>query len=497
LVFDILKNKDTGEVTHIFKASKCIGMDSTYVGNLNIAPKGNPKTCLKDFQRFMQDEIYGTPLELSVITGLSSVLVGFLNKEVQCSNLVTSLYGTTSMGKSTFATVAVSMGADPFDKPTEGQSLFFNFHGTDNEILARLVGNHGITVVFDESTKYKGKDLVHLAYCMEDGTEKGRLTREGKTQPRGKYNTSIILTGEMPICGKGNQNAGQGVRIMEYGNILWTRDGNHSKRVKDFALNNYGWQTPCLAKYVIKKGKPYVLKLFEANRDVYLSKSKSNDACTHRMSIRYSLLLTTLQLANECMGLNLSYDYVLNMLVENEYTTSDNRNIGKKSYDYLVQLFNSHPDKFSVALNRNLILDARGETWGIQDPQRDVLTSVGGNYRTIIWFSELKFKELLEKKNFESAEVVLACLKKHEYLDCPSDRYYRERKITAKGSHARVYGIKLYDSSDVDSKQELKQQLHDLDMLKKQYYDEKTTGKDELGTPVKSSVHKTKTLRKA
>jgi hypothetical protein len=71
--FDTVTDKDTGEVTHLFKHSKCIGMKSSYVGAYDIAPTGG----MRGFRAFLHENVYGTPLQLAVVVGLAGVLVGF------------------------------------------------------------------------------------------------------------------------------------------------------------------------------------------------------------------------------------------------------------------------------------------------------------------------------------------------------------------------------------------------------------------------------------
>jgi len=464
--FDTMTDTDTGKVTHIFKCHETLpmGTGSTYVGAYDIKPKGDK---LKGFREFLQENVYGKPLELAVVVGLVGVLVGFISKEIQCPNIVTSVYGTSSMGKSTFAILAVSMGSNP-DEYAE-YTLFRSFDGTDNSLMKGFIGNYGYPTCLDEASRYRGKDLSAFVYNMEAGTEKQRLTREAKMQKRGTYHTSIITTAEKSIINRNSQNAGEAVRSLEFGSIPWTDDANHSERVKEYALNNYGRPIIHLANAVLKLGKAEVIRRFKDNRQTYLSKGKVNDAFTYRMSIKYALLLTTLQLANECMKLNLSYDYVMDMLVESEYATSGKRDLKMKAYDYLVQTFNINIDKFSVVLNRNYIFGTRGQTWGIQDPQCNVFKDRVGKYRTIVYFSEEMFERILREGNFEDTSVVLKQLNESGYLHCQKDgKRYHVRKITGTGSPLKVYGIKLYDSPDMDSDEALKYQLHELDTLKVQ-----------------------------
>ena len=465
--FDTIMNKDTGKVEPIFKCHESLpmGTGSTYAGTYDIKPKGNK---LVGFRKFLQENVYGTPLELAVVIGLVGVLIGFITKEVQCPNIVTSIYGKSSSGKSSFAMLSISMGSNP-DEHAENP-LFRDFYGTDNSLMGSLDGNFGYPICFDEANRYQGKDLSAFVYNMEAGTSKQRMTREAKMQKRKIYHTSVITTAEMSIINRNSQNAGEAVRSLEFGNISWTRDAAHSERIKEYALNNYGRPIIHLANKVITLGKAEVIRRFKENRKTYLAKGKVNDEFTHRMSIKYALLLTTLQLANECMELDLSYDLVMDMLVDNEYETSGKRDLKMKTYDYLVQTFNVNIDKFSIALNRNLIFSARGQAWGIQDPQRRIFVDNCGKYRTIVYFSEQTFERILREGNFEDTSVILKQLNESGYLHCQKDgKRYHLRKTSANGSQAKVYGIKLYDDSDMDSDEALAEQLHELDLLKKKH----------------------------
>jgi hypothetical protein len=216
-------------------------------------------------------------------------------------------------------------------------------------------------------------------------------------------------------------------------------------------MENYGLPVLHLAKHIKKLGRAEVLRRFRENRKAFIAKSKSNDGFTYRLSVRYAILITTLQLANEAMKLELSYDFLLNTLVQNEVETADRKDLAVKAYDYLLEVANVHSDRFSFSCNRSQIISPAKETWGIKVYLDKVESIQGRKYKTIIYFAVEKFKELLEKGKFEDSGVVIKKLKDGGYLDFEKGKNIRTRKITFGGNPIPVYGIRIFDPEETEA----------------------------------------------
>ena len=298
--FDLMETPE-GELVPVFKGHEGLGgLESEYKGKLSIKPKGR----FKDFRAFCKEHINDTPLVLAIALGLSATLVGLLGEELQSGSLIAHLSNDSSTGKTTAAKLAVSMGSLPSFHAEH--SLLNDYDGTEGALLATLLDNRGFPAVFDEANMSDTRDFSKFIYRLASGRGKRRLTKDGKQKDIETYLTTIISTGEKNLTQDSNQNTGKEIRVMTFSNIVWTKDAQHAELVNAFVQNNYGWPLYYLAKYLLQIGYAEVMKRYEANRAIFIEKSRVNDNFTGRLSVKYSLVLTAIELANACMGLELS-----------------------------------------------------------------------------------------------------------------------------------------------------------------------------------------------
>ena len=92
---------------HLYCNDKHI--NSTYAGSLKIEPQGS----FEAWRRMVNQEVLGSKLEVILASALSAVTFDFVNDIFPTENLIISLYGGSSTGKSTALNLAVSTGALP------------------------------------------------------------------------------------------------------------------------------------------------------------------------------------------------------------------------------------------------------------------------------------------------------------------------------------------------------------------------------------------------
>lgn len=438
--FDILEMQ-SDKTKPVFKGYMALGMESTYNGKLPIKPKGK----FKDLQKFVKKHINGSPLSTAFAIGLSAAIVGFLGDSLQCENLVVHFSGDSSTGKTTAAKVAISTGSLPSFK--NKYSLLNDYDGTENALLASIIGNRGFPACFDEANMNDSKDFSKFIYRLASGRGKRRLTKEGLQKEIETYLTTILSTGEKNLTKDSNQNTGKEIRVLQFSNVAWTQNAAHAETVNTFVQNNYGWSLLYLAKHLLKIGKEEAMQRYEKNREIFIEKSLVKDNFTNRLSGKHAFILTAVELSNECMGLDLPFDYILNMLLENEAETTDSRDLAQKAYDFLLEQANVNIDKFTLANTGIDEVPAQRDVWGIRVPQKQPLIYDGRKCTMIIYFAKEKFKELLGKGHFEEPSVVIKKFKQKQWLDHDSDRDTRYRKIINRGSKIHVYGIRIFDES--------------------------------------------------
>jgi hypothetical protein len=437
------KNAKTGQEVSIYKAYSAVGVKSAYIGGLDIEPRGT----MDGFPQFYDDNIKDTPLVVAMLMGLTAVTVGFIGSDVSCTNLVYHLYGNSTTGKTTAASLAVSMAGNP---ELGENSLMRSYDATENHLHKSLVGNTGVPIAFDEASLFPSKDFGRFVYRIASGLEKGRLTRDGELKSLGKYSTASLSTGEKSLSDDSSQNAGREVRVQQFGNIQWTRDALHAEAVMTYIRENYGHAVYALAEHILDIGKAGVLERHRAHRKVFIERSLVKNSFTERVSVAYAMMLVTLEMASAALDIDLPYDYVLNMLLENEVEGAGSKNLSMKAYDYLIQMANTNADKFSLAVTRTEMVDVRGEIWGIRVPFKTPKIIGARECSKIVCFSKQAFHTLLGKKGFEDISVVIKQLKADDLLDHEAGRDTRTRKISTSGDPVEVYALRVFDTPEDD-----------------------------------------------
>jgi putative DNA primase/helicase len=150
-------------------------IDSTYSGEYMLKPAGSKS----DFFNLFIKEVRGhTPLELMVCIGISSLIIGMLNRSKigGFDSLLVHLVGASTTGKTTAAMLGVSLAGSP--SPNEG--LLQTYNGTKNAMARKLAGNHGVLTVLDESTMnlMDSQNLSSFIYELAQNSEKSRLNKD-------------------------------------------------------------------------------------------------------------------------------------------------------------------------------------------------------------------------------------------------------------------------------------------------------------------------------
>jgi len=437
---------DDGTEHDVFKGYEGIDFESEYRGALTIEPTGE----IDLYCEFIGRHILGTPLELAVAVGLSGLMVGFVGADIECDNLFIHLYGDSSSGKTTFAVAAVAMGSQPVFK---GHTLMRRYNGTENALMGVLVGNMGLPICFDEAKSAKIKDFSSFIYSVEAGVEKLRLDKDATLKDAGEYHTSIISTGEFSLSDNAEHATGKEIRLQQFGNIKWTRSAEESEEVKKFFRKHYALPCILLADYLLEIGRGEAIVCFEKNRRIFLKHSKVQDSFSERLSIKYGVILATVELANECMNLNLSHDLILDMLIQNELETADSRDLAQVAYDYVMSQVNIYREHFSSksagARVRSNISSAEKDVWGIIETYSPCKEVEGRHYSETVFVDVEKMKEILQKGNFKDVDVILRKWKERNILDCESDRFYNRKKTSKEASgKSRVYGLRVFETPE-------------------------------------------------
>lgn len=414
----------------IFKLYKAINEDSSYVGALDLKPKGNLGNYLDDLREHV---VPYKNISLAFALGVSSSIVAKLNMHYKDINtLLVHLFAESTKGKSTAAMLAISVWGNP---NLSGGGLYNTWNSTENALSTSLAGNYGIAYALDELSMSKIEDTTSLIYNLVGGKDKARLTKDIELRAAATWTTSIISTGEVSLLSKAKNNTGLDIRVLELGGIVWTEDANHSDQVKALVNRNYGVFGADFVKRLIAFPADRLKEIFEEEREIFIQKVKEKniqDDMLSRTSCKYAIVTLTIRLINsryKDRGIILDIEGIRELLVDTEINSINRRGIKRKAEDWLIQYIESNASKFKSGKETNTNVDY----WGTRKelPNGELEVAILTN----------KFEEIMRKGKFEDTKVVLEQLKKEGKLEYEAGRLTRKRKVNA--IQTPVYVIRL------------------------------------------------------
>ena len=414
----------------IFKLYKAINEDSSYVGALDLKPKGNLGNYLDDLREHV---VPYKNISLAFALGVSSSIVAKLNMHYKDINtLLVHLFAESTKGKSTAAMLAISVWGNP---NLSGGGLYNTWNSTENALSTSLAGNYGIAYALDELSMSKIEDTTSLIYNLVGGKDKARLTKDIELRAAATWTTSIISTGEVSLLSKAKNNTGLDIRVLELGGIVWTEDANHSDQVKALVNRNYGVFGADFVKRLIEFPADRLKEIFEEEREIFIQKVKEKniqDDMLSRTSCKYAIVTLTIRLINsryKDRGIILDIEGIREFLVDTEINSINRRGIKRKAEDWLIQYIESNASKFKSGKETNTNVDY----WGTRKelPNGELEVAILTN----------KFEEIMRKGKFEDTKVVLEQLKKEGKLEYEAGRLTRKRKVNA--IQTPVYVIRL------------------------------------------------------
>ena len=414
----------------IFKLYKAINEDSSYVGALDLKPKGNLGNYLDDLREHV---VPYKNISLAFALGVSSSIVAKLNMHYKDINtLLVHLFAESTKGKSTAAMWAISVWGNP---NLSGGGLYNTWNSTENALSTSLAGNYGIAYALDELSMSKIEDTTSLIYNLVGGKDKARLTKDIELRAAATWTTSIISTGEVSLLSKAKNNTGLDIRVLELGGIVWTEDANHSDQVKALVNRNYGVFGADFVKRLIEFPADRLKEIFEEEREIFIQKVKEKniqDDMLSRTSCKYAIVTLTIRLINsryKDRGIILDIEGIRELLVDTEINSINRRGIKRKAEDWLIQYIESNASKFKSGKETNTNVDY----WGTRKelPNGELEVAILTN----------KFEEIMRKGKFEDTKVVLEQLKKEGKLEYEAGRLTRKRKVN--DIQTPVYVIRL------------------------------------------------------
>lgn len=229
---------DTSDNVIGWKSATAVDMQGNPLPKDIFAPYPSYNGELQDNINFINDYIskHGAVAQSILLYGFSAVLAGYLHK-----NLLLSLSGKSSRGKTTISKLIISLFAEP-----ENDKLSKTFNVTLNKMAESLNGINGTAVLIDDLSLAPNaikKDIDNMVYVLEGGKEKERMRTKSFDRDPAKWSTSIIFSAEEAILSLCNpEQEGAVGRLMELDispEDLFI-DATEANQIADLSHKHYG-----------------------------------------------------------------------------------------------------------------------------------------------------------------------------------------------------------------------------------------------------------------
>lgn len=420
----------------IFLAKKSIGVESVYSGTSQIGETGS----YEKWKNMVKEEVIGNiPLEFMLAVAGSGVLVDYLKEKEQVENVIVSIVGESSTGKSTAGLFLVSCGA----KPTfQGDSFAFNFSDTQNALLASIPTSY--PTLIDEGSLCQS-NLTKFFYSITSGNEKKRHGSKEKNT----FNTSIVFTSEKSLLNLSDDNTGLLVRVLEIENVVWTQDAQSSDSIKNTIYNNYGWLIPKLAEVILKyedNGEDEIDAMYKEWHEYLVQRAKDQgnyNGLTERVCKQYALIMLSVGFIQYVMGIKLHEDEIVEFIEEhNPVKDMGKADIGSRALIYLMQYITKYYTQF--VLSDDACCNTPQKCLGRIENKRLSIMKNGASYKKRLYMTKATLTDILREGRFPDKKVILKKWKESGILKCEKDRYSSQIVITG-GITASGYIINLPD----------------------------------------------------
>ncbi|MCM1064353.1 MAG: DUF927 domain-containing protein [Eubacterium sp.] len=426
----------------IFLGKEAIGAESVYSGKLQIGTAGS----YEKWKEMVMEEVLGNiPLEFMLAVAGCGVLTDYLRDTVQVENIVVSIVGESSTGKSTAGLFLVSCGAKP---SLQGDSLVFNFSDTQNALMATIPSSFPVLIDEGSLITYNPTSLL---YNIAAGKEKKRLTKELQTAESAYFSTVIAITSEKSLLNMADENTGLLVRILEIENEVWTNDAQSADAIKNTVCNNYGWLIPKLAEVILEYEEDDIISMYWEWHDSLVEHAKEMDFynnLTERACKQYALIMLSASLIEYVMDIELHTDEIIEFIEKHSpVRDTDKAYIGSRALIYLMQYiaeyykyFVKEDDDENEYSNQKCL----GSIKNICPPRRLIN---GGVYSKRLYISDVTLEEILSEGNFPNKKVILKTWREEGILKCEKDRFLSDIVVTG-GLKIKGYIINLPDTDE-------------------------------------------------
>ena len=418
-----------GERSNTYLLDEAIGGDikSTYIGDVNLKPKGK----VEDYINFLKEEISENPyLQFALVLGLSAPILSIVADDKDMENLVVSLSGQSSSGKST----ALSLAMNSLGKATVSDgigSLIQNWSGTENFMFKSISSQklNGFPVCRDECGANNVKNFNNFIYKFCMGQEKGRLNKDCTLQKTETFRSIMLSSGEVRIQDlmKEHTLGSSVVRLTEFNNLPWTDSALQADRIKRFLSRNYGTLGKEFIKYLCLYKEDEIIELWYEYTDklVPLLEPYVKQFAT-RIASKYAIFMTTFYLVTGLLEVDWDEEKIIDILVDSAKDKEDEINLAKSAYNLIMDF---------VSENSSHFYSFTGFSYNIKNRiDKNYSKTIYGKYNdSDITISKIQLNRILAAHGFNNPKLVLMKLKEKGVLivekNGKRDGYYNRRTI--------------------------------------------------------------------
>ncbi|MFH5834458.1 DUF927 domain-containing protein [Proteiniclasticum sp. C24MP] len=432
--------------------SKSGVIKSSYCGNLEISPKGSVDGELK----LVKDEVLGwIPLECAWTLGFAAPILCLLRDMIALDNCIIHSYGASSSGKSTSSLLSISMFGMPSKNCSSG--LYGSWASTANALVGRAAHIMGVPMVFDEAGILDRRVYGKIIYQFSQGLDKTRLTADSTLREKARFSSLFISNGENALLNDSNRNNGLKVRVLQFANVVWTKDSRNSTQITERLMDNYGNSGCHFVKSILKYSDDDLLLQFKEAKEHVMKSLVKIDNFSSRSSDKIAVIYLTAKLINKVFGIGLDEEGILRFLIKADESQVECRNLGYQAYTAVKESITSNMNKFVFKDNSlgHQIFSAQSDYAEL--PRNEIIGRIitdSSKVPTEAWILRSKLDKILSQAGFADADVVLSEWRDKGIIDTDKQKFTRKRSLYHNGDTVRVVILKLngteYDALDVE-----------------------------------------------
>ena len=441
----------------VFFGGKAINIKSFYDGALAVVPSGK----FEIWKKMVEQEVIGTDLEIILAIASAAPLIDYFHETFHTGNLLVSLVGESSTGKTTAGCLAVSLGA----RSSSHGSMIFSFSDTANALMNSISSSY--PTVIDEGSLIRFNP-TSLLYNLAEGKEKGRMTGERKVAECNTFHTSIIMTSEKSILNMCDENTGLLVRCFEFEGGTWTKSASSSERIKTICEDNYGFVIPNIASLLLNMEEKGTISRVRENYSQYqadfvgiLRKEGKYTSFAERICKMISVIALGADFFSKATGIQLdSVEIGKKVLSYTSVSDPAKLDIGQRAWEYICQYITTYYANFVIG-SPVVPKDSSEDDYGQNGVPRDCKGRIDsiplkilpdGQYVSAEAFlPEIVLEQILYRGGFQDKKIVLRKLREKGVLHSEKDRTISDIEIVSK---RKIKGYRIYLPSIVEKKNE-------------------------------------------